>query len=107
MKQCPYCGHSNSDQEKQCRKCDANLIAGRGGTIYKPRLVGPQTAANVRRKALSFVVLGLLIKVYWGGYGPWPVFDIAPFAQLRYWLEPLFIYGGAAGYAFGWILNWI
>jgi hypothetical protein len=107
MKQCPYCGHSNDDQENQCRKCDAYLITRRGGTVYRQKLVGPIMARNIRRKALSFVVLGLMIKVYWGGYGPWPVYDTAPFAALRYWLEPLFMYGGAAVYVAGWLLNWI
>jgi hypothetical protein len=47
----------------------------------------------------------LLIKVYWGGYGPWPVIDYAPFAQARLWLEPLLLYGGGVGYLVGWALS--
>ena len=64
-------------------------------------------ARVIRHKALSFIVLGLLIKVYWGGYGPWPVIDNPTLLALRTWLEPLFIYGGAAVYLVGCALNWI
>jgi hypothetical protein len=59
----------------------------------------------IREKALSAVALGLLVKVYWGGYGPWPVIDYAPLAQIRPWLEPLLLCGGAAGYLVGWMLS--
>jgi len=107
MKQCPYCGYANYDQANECRKCQASLLAGRGATVYKPNLVGPVKAHEIRRKALSFVVLGLLIKVYWGGYGPWPVIDDPTLVLLRTWFEPLFIFGGATGYIVGWILNWV
>jgi hypothetical protein len=59
----------------------------------------------IREKALSAVVIGLLVKVYWGGYGPWPVIDYPPWAQIRPWLEPLLLYGGALGYLMGWVLS--
>ena len=70
-------------------------------------LVGPIKARSIRHKALSFFILGLLMKVYWGGYGPWPVMDIPALTDLRTILEPLFLYGGIIGYIVGWILNWI
>lgn len=62
---------------------------------------------KIRDKALIVVVLGLLIKVYWGGYGPWPVIDVPILAGIRPWLEPLLLYGGALGYVVGWVLNWV
>ena len=109
MKVCPYCGFSNYDQATECRKCQAIFITqtsgGGTGTVYKPHLVSPQTARDIRGKALSLLVLGLLIKVYWGGYGPWPVIDSPTLVSLRGWLEPLFLYGGAVGYIVGWLLS--
>jgi hypothetical protein len=51
------------------------------------------------------VVLGLLVKVYWRGYGAWPVTDYAPWAQIPPWREPLLLYGGAVGYLVGWVLS--
>jgi hypothetical protein len=51
------------------------------------------------------VVVGLLVKVYWGGHGPWPVTDYAPLAQIRPRLEPPLLYGGAVGYLVGWMLS--
>lgn len=107
MKQCPYCGYSNYDQAAECRKCQASLVSGGSDRVYRPKMVGPVKAREIRSKALSFIVLGLLIKVYWGGYGPWPVIDNPTLALLRTWLEPLFIFGGALGYLTGWVLNWI
>jgi hypothetical protein len=53
------------------------------------------------------VTLGLLVKVYWGGYGPWPVIDYPPWAEVRIWLEPLLLYGGVASYFLGWVLKFI
>jgi hypothetical protein len=53
------------------------------------------------------IVLGLLIMVYWGGYGPWPTIDFPVLATLRLFLEPLLLFGGAALYAFGLIANFI
>ncbi len=106
MRQCPYCGHANLDTDTQCRKCDASLV-GAGGTVYRGRRhwIRPETAYAVRSKGLAILVLGLLIKVYWGGYGPWPVMDNPTLANLRSWLEPLLLYGGAALYAMGWVLR--
>jgi len=51
--------------------------------------------------------LGLLVKVYWGGYGPWPVIDSRPWANIRPWLEPLLFFGGVLGYVSGWLLSFI
>jgi hypothetical protein len=31
----------------------------------------------------SKVILGLLLKVYWGGHGPWPVIDYPPSVHVR------------------------
>ena len=107
MKSCPYCGYSNYDQATECRKCQASFVSQGRGTMAKQHLVGPLKAHAIRHKALSFLVLGLFIKVYWGGYGPWPVIDNPTLQELRTYLEPLFLYGGAAGYVVGWVLNWI
>ena len=76
------------------------------GTVYKSLWVGPEKARAIRSKALSAIVLGILIKVYWGGYGPWPLVDSPTLAQLRTWLEPSLLFGGALAYLLGWILNW-
>lgn len=107
MKLCPYCGYSNYDQATECRKCQASLVSRGSDRAYKPKMVGAVKAREIRSKALSFIVLGLLIKVYWGGYGPWPVIDNPTLALLRTWLEPLFVFGGALGYLIGWVLNWV
>ena len=53
------------------------------------------------------VVLGLLIKVYWGGYGPWPTIDFPALVTFRKFAEPLLMYGGAVLYLLGWIANYI
>ena len=107
MRPCPYCGYSNYDNAVECRCCQASFLE-KDGTLYKAPIywVGPQKAREIRSKALSFIVLALLMKVYWGGYGPWPVID-PPFLNIRIWLEPLFLYGGITGYLAGWVLNWI
>jgi ribosomal protein L40E len=108
MKQCPYCQFSNYDQATECRKCQASFVSGSGtGKASKPYLVGPQKAHEIRRKALSFIVIGLLIKVYWGGYGPWPVVDYPTLTSLRVLLDPLFLYGGILVYLTGWVLTWV
>ena len=106
MKLCPYCGYANHDNATQCRKCDGPL-AWRPTTYLSPKSywIGPEKARKIRDKALAVVVLGLLIKVYWGGYGPWPVIDYAPLAKLRPWLEPLLLYAGGVGYLVGWVLS--
>jgi hypothetical protein len=108
MKPCPYCGYSNLDTATDCRKCQNSLVAPTG-TIYssKKHLVSSITAHDIRRKALAFIVIALLIKVYWGGYGPWPVVDNPTLESLRTWLEPLFLYGGFIAYITGWILNFV
>ena len=107
MKPCPYCGYANYENAVECRYCQASLRQ-KDGTLYKSPTYwcGPQKARGIRSKALSFIVLALLMRVYWGGYGPWPVVDL-PLLKIRTWLEPLFFYGGATGYVVGWILNWI
>ena len=108
MKTCPYCGHSNDAHVTVCRNCDSPFLAA-PGTVYSGHayLVGPRRARQLRSRALSMIVLGLLIKVYWGGYGPWPVIDVPILAGIRPWLEPLLLYGGALGYVVGWVLNWV
>jgi ribosomal protein L40E len=107
MKLCPYCGHANSDQATQCRKCDGPFVV-RPVTTTKPQKslwIGPGRAREIRQKALSAVALGLLLKVYWGGYGFWPVIDYGPWAQIRPWIEPVLLYGGGLGYVLGWVLR--
>ena len=107
MKLCPCCGYSNSDNATQCRKCDGPFVIRRPETslFQTPYWIGPEKARGIRNQALAAVVLGLLVKVYWGGYGPWPVIDYPPLVQIRPWLEPLLLYGGAAGYLAGWVLS--
>lgn len=108
MKNCPYCNFANYDQATICRKCEGSFVSVPGQRqADKSYRVGPIRAHDIRRKALSFLVLGLLIKVYWGGYGPWPVVDNPTLTGLRSLLEPLFIYGGVLMYLTGWVLNWI
>lgn len=108
MKRCAYCGHSNLDNAIQCRKCEASLVVSTG-TLYEGRqpLVGSAKAHSIRSKALSLIALGLLINVYWGGKGPWPVLDSSTLAGIRAWLEPALLYGGAGLYVVGWILHWV
>ena len=108
MKNCPYCGYVNYDNATVCRKCDNSFVA-QPGTVYQGRSywMGPERAKAIRRRALSLIVLGLLIKVYWGGYGPWPTMDLPILATVRMFLEPLLLFGGAAIYLFGWIVNFI
>jgi len=108
MKNCSYCNYSNYDNATHCRKCDSPFAA-EPGTVYQGRthMIGPETAKNIRSRALSMVVLGLLIKVYWGGYGPWPTIDFPILVTMRTWAEPILLYGGAALYIFGWIANFI
>ena len=108
MKRCPYCGQANNDSALQCRKCDGPLGPQPPSTpSRKSKWVGPEKARRLRENALSAVVLGLLVKVYWGGYGPWPVIDYAPWAQIRPWLEALLLYGGGVGYVAGWVLRFV
>jgi len=108
MKSCPYCGYSNLDNATQCRKCDGPFIS-RPISAFSPKYywIGPEKARAFRNKALAVLTLGLMVKVYWGGYGPWPVIDYPPWAVVRPWLEPLLLYGGIAGYLLGWVLKFI
>src|SRR5579872_6341248 len=99
MKPCSYCGYSNYDNAAVCRKCDTSFIVERG-TVYHGRSywIGPDRAKMLRSRALMMIVLGLMIKVYWGGYGPWPTIDSPVLVTLRTFLEPLLLYGGAVLY---------
>jgi hypothetical protein len=108
MKNCTYCGYSNYDNAAVCRKCDNSFVVV-GGTVYGGRkhLIGPVNARYLRDRALTMIVLGLLIKVYWGGYGPWPVVDFPILVSIRGWLEPLLLYGGVALYLVGLIGQFI
>jgi hypothetical protein len=104
MKNCPYCDYSNYDNATVCRKCDNSFVAERR-TVYQGRTywIAPVNAKVIRSRALSLIALGLLVKVYWGGYGPWPTIDFPILVTLRKFLEPLLLYGGALLYLFGWI----
>jgi hypothetical protein len=107
MKVCPYCGHANYDFAHICRKCETSLV-GAPGTVYRTTrkyLIGPERARSLRHRALSLIVLGLLMMVYWGGRGPWPTIDHPTLLAIRAWLEPLLLLGGAALYLLGWILR--
>jgi len=106
MKQCPHCGLFNDDYAPHCRQCRSPFQV-YVQAVQKSYWMGPEKAKILRSRALSFVVLGLLMKVYWGGYGPWTVVDNPTLTSLDAWLEPLFLYGGAAVYLVGWVLNYI
>jgi hypothetical protein len=106
MKRCPYCGYSNYDQATACRKCDGSLVAAEG-TLFKPKRFGPCKGKMLRNRALSAVAVGLLMKVYWGGYGPWPVTHEPHLLGLRILVEPLLLVGGVVLYLAGWVLNYI
>jgi len=106
MRLCLYCGYSNYDKATQCRKYDAPFVSQLTTSItQKSYLIGPEKARAIRDKALSAVVRGLLVKVYWGRRGPWPVIDCPPLTQIRPWLEPRLLYGGGIGYLVGWVLR--
>ena len=106
MKLCPYCGYSNYDTATQCRKCDASLGPQTAATVYKPSRFGPDKGRALRSKALAAIVIGILMKVYWGGVGPWPVIQNPTLASIRSWLEPLLLYGGVVLYAIGLLISW-
>lgn len=107
MKQCPYCGYTNLDTATVCHKCDGSFVSQQPPTVHKSYWVGPEKAQAIRSKALTAIVVGLLIKVYWGGYGPWPVVDYPPWTHIRPWLELLLLFGGVLLYLAGWVLKWI
>ena len=109
MRTCPYCSYSNYPTAIVCRKCDSPL-GSEGGTVYS----GPRRAISqrnrpklLRSRALAMIVLGLLMKVYWGGYGPWPVIDFPVLVGVRLWLEPTLLFGGAALYLYGWVAPYL
>ena len=108
MKNCPYCGYSNYDNATECRKCD-NSFDAPPGTVYGGRRtwIGPLRGRYLRDRALSLIVLGLLMRVYWGGYGPWPTIDFPILVSIRAWLEPLLLYGGVGLYTLGLLGRWI
>ncbi len=106
MRQCAYCGVLNPDEATNCQQC-RNPLPDRQLVAWKPRRFGPEKGHEVRKKAMAAVALGLLMKIYWGGHGPWTVIDSPTLEQIRTYLEPLLLYGGIALYAVGWLLNWI
>jgi hypothetical protein len=108
MKNCSCCGYSNYDNATVCRKCDNPFVVV-NRTVYEGRTywIGPDRARTLRGRALILIVLGLLIKVYWGGYGPWPTIDSPFLITLRAFLEPFLLYGGVVLYLFGWIVAFI
>ncbi len=106
MKYCPYCGYANEDTRDDCVKCSTSLVQREEPKIKVYRF-GPLKAHDIRKKALGYFVLGLMVKIYWGGYGTWTPFDTDLLASLRAWIQPVLLYGGALVYAVGWILNWV
>jgi hypothetical protein len=107
MKRCGYCGFPVYGYALECAKCHFPLT--QTGTLYAPAksaLIGAERAHDIRRKALAAVALALMMKVYWSGYGPWPMVASHELLTIRHWLEPLLMNGGAVGYGIGWILRW-
>ncbi|HEV2417917.1 MAG TPA: hypothetical protein VGX94_08940 [Terriglobia bacterium] len=107
MDRCPRCSFPIYGFAIECAKCRFPLT--QGGTLCAPvraSLVGAEKSHEIRRKALAAVAIALLMKVYWGGHGPWPVPTDPTILSLRDWLEPLFLNGGIIGYAVGWVLRW-
>lgn len=107
MKRCPYCGYSNYDTATQCRKCEASFAPQTSALETRTFWYGPEKARTLRRRALALCVLGVLMKVYWGGHGPWQPVDNPRLVSLRGWLEPLLLVGGGVLYVAGWLLRWI
>jgi len=106
MKPCPYCGYSNYEYARVCRKCEVALTPTQGTVFHdKSYTVGPERARRLRGRGLAFIVLGLLIQVYWGGYGPWPTLDSPRLVAIRSWFEPLLFIVGGVLYLLGWILR--
>lgn len=107
MERCPRCSFPIFGFAIECAKCHFPL--GHAGTLVAPArtlLVGAEKAKDIRRKALAAIVIALLMKIYWGAHGPWPVPTDPTFLSLRHWLEPLAFNGGIIAYAAGWILRW-
>jgi len=106
MKNCPFCGYANYDSANSCRKCEGSFLTQTTAASQTPaRRIKPSRAKEIRGQALAMIVIGLLIKVYWGGYGPWPTIDYPVLATVRVYLEPLLILGGAVLYTFGLLVN--
>jgi hypothetical protein len=104
VKSCPYCGYSNYDQARICRKCDGPFVVSDTTVSEAPtHRVNPRLAHAIRNYALAMVVVGLLMRVYWGGYGPWPTIDLPILASIRVYAEPILILGGVAIYLLGWV----
>jgi hypothetical protein len=106
MKHCAYCGFANPDERVDCLKCGTSLVP-RPAVEIKTLRFGPEKARELRRKALGYFVLGLMIKVYWGGYGTWTPYDTDLLMSFRHWIEPVLLYGSALVYLAGWPLAWI
>ena len=106
MKTCAYCGFSNPDDRVDWFKCGTSLAAFPTIEVQRHRF-GPEKARELRKRALGYLVLGLMIKVYWGGYGIWTPYDTDLLASLRQWLEPVLLYGSALVCLAGWVLAWI
>jgi len=106
MKRCAYCGYSNDDTATDCVKCGTSLQS-LTPIVVKTYRFGRDKAWTLRHKAIGYFILGLMIKIYWGGYGTWPVYDNDILMSVRPWAEPTLIYGGAAAYLLGWILHWV
>lgn len=106
MKLCAYCGYSNPDTATDCAKCSTSLQP-LPKLTFKTYRVGPEKAHDIRKMAMGYFVLGLMIKVYWGGYGTWTPYDNDVLMSLRTWVQPVLLFGGAAVYVLGWILRWV
>jgi hypothetical protein len=106
MKSCAFCGYANEDVVQSCVKCGTSLESLPKIEIRTLRF-GPYKAHDLRKKAIGFFVVGLMIKVYWGGYGTWEPYDTDLLMNVRTWIQPALLYGGAITYAVGWVLNWI
>jgi len=91
-----------------CRKCEGAFYA-TAGTVYRGRSywLGPHRARAIRHYALILIVVGLIVKIYWGGYLNWPIIDSPILAALRKYLEPLLLYCGGVLYIFGWIAAFV
>ncbi len=102
MKPCPSCGLSNKDEATECWKCGQQFLTFVAQKRYR---FGPDRARGLRGRALRFLMLGLALKLVWGGYVDWQIWDHPAFAAVRRWLVPLFIFGGLAVYLLGWVLT--
>jgi hypothetical protein len=107
MKTCAYCGYSNPDDRVDCFKCGTSLAPLPKIEEIKRYRFGPDRAHELRKKALGYFVLGLMVKIYWGGYGSWTPYDTDLLMNLRHWIQPALLYGGALAYVIGWVLKWI